>query len=63
VDVTSATIQFAFPAQATEGNVEWQAFRLRLYTPGKSSTAYIGEWATGTQEKLENREQTFCSVY
>jgi hypothetical protein len=63
VEVTSATIAFAFPAKGADGNPQWQAFRLRLYAPGKSSTAYIGEWATGTQEKLENREQAFCSVY
>jgi hypothetical protein len=62
VEVTSATIHFAFPAKGTGGSPEWQAFRLRLYSPGKSSTAYIGEWATG-KDKLETKEQVFCSVY
>jgi len=62
VEVTSATINFAFPAKGIDGTPEWQAFRLRVYSPGKSATAYIGEWATG-KDKLETKEQVFCSVY
>jgi hypothetical protein len=62
VEVTSATIYLAFPAKGADGQPEWQALRLRLYRPGKSSTAYIGEWATG-KDKLETKEQAFCSVY
>ena len=62
VAVTSATIQFAFPV-TVQGGVEWQALSLRLYSPGKSATAYKGLWATGTQEKQESSEETYCSVY
>lgn len=62
LDVTSATIHFAFPAKGVDGLPVWQALRLRLYSPGKSSTAYIGEWATG-REKLETKERVFCSAY
>jgi hypothetical protein len=62
VEATSATIHFAFPAKGADGNPEWQAFRLRLYSPGKSANAYVGEWAVG-KDQLETKEQVFCSVY
>lgn len=62
LEVTAATINFAFPAKGMDGQPEWQALRLRIYRPGKSSTAYIGEWATG-KEAPATKEQAFCSVY
>lgn len=62
LEVTSASIHFAFPAKGRDGQPEWQALRLRLYSPGRSATAYIGEWVTG-KEAIATKEQTFCSVY
>jgi hypothetical protein len=62
LEVTTATIHFAFPAKGLDGQPEWQALRLRLYSPGRSATAYIGEWATG-KDQLQTKEQAFCSVY